>query len=78
MDDESAKVPLEAMHLIIRQELERVRTSSSTSEEHRDIPGSKRALAVSKAEAAKILRVSRRTAERSATALLSRRRAYSA
>jgi len=35
------------------QELERVRTSSSTSEEHRDIPRSKRALAVSKTEAAK-------------------------
>jgi hypothetical protein len=50
---ESAKALLEAIGLIIRQELERVRTSSSTSEEHRDIPGSKRALAVSKTEAAK-------------------------
>ena|SRR5438445_13054987 len=50
-----------AIRLIIRQELERVRTSSSTSEEHRDIPGSKRALAISKTEAA----------ERSTTALRS-------
>ena len=50
---ESAKALLEAIGLIVRQELERVRTSSSTGEEHRDIPGSKRALAVSKTEAAK-------------------------
>ena len=35
---ESAKALLEAIGLIIRQELERVRTSSSTGEEHRDIP----------------------------------------
>jgi hypothetical protein len=42
LNDESAKALLEAIRLIIRQELERVRTSSSTSEEHRDIPGSKR------------------------------------
>jgi excisionase family DNA binding protein len=61
LNGESAKALLEAIRLIIRQKLERVRTSSSTSEEHRDIPGSKRALAVSKTEAAKILGVSRRT-----------------
>jgi hypothetical protein len=42
LNGESAKALLEAIRLIIRQKLERVRTSSSTSEEHRDIPGSKR------------------------------------
>jgi excisionase family DNA binding protein len=61
LNDERAKALLEAIGLILRQELDRVGTSSSTSEEHRDIPGSKRALAVSKTEAAKILGVSRRT-----------------
>ena len=35
---ESAKALLEAIGLIIRQELERVRTSSSTSEEHETFP----------------------------------------
>jgi len=68
---ESAKALLEAIGLIIRQELERVRTSSSTSEEHRDIPGSKRALAVSKNGSRQ--RFWGSATERSTTALLSGR-----
>lgn len=57
--DQFAKPLLDAIRLIVRQELERARVPSA--EEHRDVAGSKRALAVSKAEAATILGVSRRT-----------------
>lgn len=52
---------LERIRQIVRQELERIPGSPPAANESPTVPATRQALAVSKAEAAKILGVSRRT-----------------